>query len=149
MSVNKYLVEDDTTVKEGHDSGVEPLLHFDHIEAAVSNGQDVTVDDDTLGKESHDSVEIGKELPVEGHSSPVIPEDREEVIDNVINVLGEEVEVTFNALVISNSDTQLVIVVKRSSPNKVLHDLVSHNVVNLNTGKENINLEEDKEESLV
>ncbi|KAJ8531628.1 hypothetical protein K7X08_034122 [Anisodus acutangulus] len=156
MGVDKASVNGDFDAlgNEGHDSGFEPTLQVDAI---VSDGHDVIEEDQVLKDEQiHDLKNDGeKESHVEGHNSHVKEDqfkiDQDDLIDNAIDVLGEEVEeMTFdNALVINNTCKQLEPVIKRSSPNKVLHDLVSHNVVNLNIGKENINLNEDREESIM
>ncbi|KAJ8548934.1 hypothetical protein K7X08_030900 [Anisodus acutangulus] len=103
MVVDKDPVDSglDTLGNEGHVSGnIEPTLHVDHIDFALSDGHDVIEDDQILKDEQmHDlRNDIEKETYVKGHISPVKKDrvnpdmiaDKDDLIDNSIDGLGEE-----------------------------------------------------------
>ncbi|KAJ8556559.1 hypothetical protein K7X08_035777 [Anisodus acutangulus] len=108
--VNEEVQNKDVSLSKGEKVSIE----------VVSDGHDDIEEDQILKDEQiHDLTnDSGKESQVEGHINPVILEDKEEVIDSAIDVLGEEVEMTSNALVISNTGKQLGTVIMRSLPNK-------------------------------
>ncbi|KAK4360345.1 hypothetical protein RND71_019297 [Anisodus tanguticus] len=136
-------VEDNNVTDEGLiDTSVGVLISSGIIElimvvdkASVDGGLD------TLGmramsqvlkdEQMHDLTnDVENETYVKGHISPV-KKDR------------------INPDMIADKDDLIDNSIDGSSPNNVLHDLVSHIIVNLNIGKKNINLDKYKEESIL
>ncbi|KAJ8569643.1 hypothetical protein K7X08_006220 [Anisodus acutangulus] len=160
MSVDNIEV----TVSGGHDS------------TEIADNSLVVLEEDHVSQEElvHVQVEdVGKETYVEGHSIPtghiddqsntnlVESKDNgaEDLVDRLIDKtisekINEEVEqmnimTSDNAIVISSTCNQIGTRLKRSSPNNILHDLVSHHIASINIGKDNVNIVEEKEESIL
>ncbi|XP_060216574.1 uncharacterized protein LOC132644046 [Lycium barbarum] len=146
----------------------QPSMHC----VEVTYGQEIPLVSDSMennkskGKEGAHDTNIPSDIKgiAEAQSGGISAAELVLPIANTYNVGNEDIVINDNVVVSQSVDqginerTQLVIVTevqvdslsitKELSPNKVLHDLVSHNVENIEENQENVVIKEDKEEKV-